>query len=112
MIGLSEFVALSARLTGRSGLDPKIASLYLAALTADRNKRRRLANLVHGAQNDADLEREIILYWYTGIYKSGKEARLATYREAVLWKAAKIAAPGTCAGPFGFWAQPPAEAGQ
>jgi hypothetical protein len=104
---LSEFLTLSTRLTGKSLLDPKLASLYLTALEADPKKRGRLIDLARGRRSDPDLERAIILSWYTGIYKSGKEDRLATYRDAIVWNVLGYPAPGTCGGPTGFWAQPP-----
>ena len=110
-IGLSEFLALSTRLTGKSGLDPAVAGLYLNALAADPHKRARLADLAHGRRSHSDLEREIILSWYTGLYQSGRDLRVAAYRQALVWKASGISTPGTCAGPFGFWSRPPAEAG-
>jgi hypothetical protein len=68
---------------------------------------RRLAGLAHGRQSHPNLEREIIQVWYTGTYKSGKEGRVAAYREALMWKAMGTPAPGTCGGAFGFWARPP-----
>jgi len=108
-VTLSEFLALSSRLTGKSALDPAVANIYLTALTADPNKRGRLAGLARSGRSDAGLEREIILSWYTGIYKSGDEGRVAAYRDAVLWKATGLEAPGTCAGATGFWARPPEE---
>ena len=106
---LDEFLSLSARLTGRSRLDPKIARLYLSALNATPEKRGPLADLARGRSSHPELEREIILSWYTGFYKAGGQIRLATHTGALLWKALGTPAPGTCGGPMGFWAQPPAE---
>ncbi len=108
-VSVSAFLALSTRLTGRPGLDPKIASIYLNALAADPGRRGRLANLARGRSSDIDLEREIITSWYTGIYKAGSENRLATHRGALLWKAMGVSAPGTCGGATGFWTRPPEE---
>jgi hypothetical protein len=104
-IGVTEFLVLSSRLTGKTGLDPKIAKAYLSAQPADQ--LRRLAGLAYGRQSHPNLEREIILLWYTGTYKVGKESRLAGYREALMWKVMGTPAPGTCGGAFGFWARPP-----
>ena len=108
-ISLSEFLALSTRLTGKTGLDPKIASIYLTALVADPQRRQELADLAYGRHSHAGLEREIIRSWYTGTYKSGDEGRVATHRQAVMWKTLGISAPATCGGPMGFWASPSAE---
>lgn len=107
-VSLSEFLNLSTRLTGRTRLDPRIARVYLSALLADTNKSSRLAELVRGRPH-ADLEHEIILAWYTGVYDTGGEKRLATHRDALMWRALGVAPPATCGGPFGFWARPPAE---
>jgi hypothetical protein len=107
-VGLPEFLKLSTRLTGHKGLDPGIAKVYLAALLADAGKRSRLADLV-GGRPHADLEREIVQAWYTGIYDAAGEKRLATHRQALMWKSLGVAPPSTCGGPFGFWARPPAE---
>ena len=109
-ISLAEFLALSTRLTGKTGFDPKIATIYLTALAADPGQHQRLTDLAQGRQSHPDLEREIVLSWYTGTYKLGSEGRVAAYREAIMWKASGIPAPGTCGGPTGFWARPPAEA--
>ena len=108
-ISLPEFLTLSTRLTGRAGLDPAIGRIYLTALLADPDKSRRLVDLARGRSSQSDLEREIIVAWYTGLCKSGREDRLATYRQALVWKALAIPAPGTCGGPLGFWARPPKE---
>jgi hypothetical protein len=110
-ISLSEFLALSTRLTGKTGLDPKVASVYLTALAADTKRRQELADLAYGRQSHADLEREIIRSWYTGKYKSGNQGRVATYRQALMWKTVGISAPATCGGLMGFWASPSAEIG-
>ena len=108
-IRISEFLTLSTRLTGHTKLDPKVASVYLSALLADVTKRGRLADLVRRGSSHPELEREIILAWYTGIHDSGGEKRLATHRGALLWNSLGVSAPGTCGGPTGFWARPPAE---
>jgi hypothetical protein len=110
-VSLSEFLALSARLTGKTGLDPKVASIYLTALVADPKRRPELADLAHGRHSHADLEREIIRSWYTGTYKSGNQGRVATHRQALMWNTLGVSAPATCGGPMGFWARPSAEIG-
>jgi Membrane bound FAD containing D-sorbitol dehydrogenase len=109
-IGLPEFLTLSTRLTGKTDLDPEAANIYLTAFAASPRQRARLADLTQGRQSHPDLEREIILAWYTGLCKSGSESRMATYRGAMTWKALGIPAPGTCGGTTGFWAQPGTEA--
>jgi hypothetical protein len=107
-VTLSRFLTLSTRLTGRRGLDSKIAAIYLNALAADPDRRRRLASLTGGGR-DIELEGEIITSWYTGVYKAGGEDRLATHRGALLWKAMGVPVPGNCGGATGFWSRPPEE---
>ena len=81
---------------------------YLAGLLSDPKNGSRLKALASGRASDPDLEREIILNWYTGVYKAAGESRLATHSGALLWKALGIPAPGTCSGKTGFWSKPPA----
>jgi hypothetical protein len=107
-IRLNEFMALSVRLTARTGLDPDLGRTYLTGLLSDPRNEPRLEALAHGRASDAELEREIILNWYTGVYKAAGESRLATHSGALLWKALGTPAPGTCSGKTGFWSKPPA----
>ena len=109
-IRLNEFMALSARLTARSSLDPNLGRIYLTGLLSDPKNEPRLSALAHGRASDAELERDIILNWYTGVYKAGGESRLATHSGALLWKALGTPAPGTCSGKMGFWSKPPGTA--
>jgi hypothetical protein len=104
-ITLPQFLALSTRLTGRAGLDPKVGRVYLTALLAVPRNREPLAQRAP----DPELEREIILAWYTGVYSANGQIRLATHSGALIWKALGTPAPGTCAGEMGFWSRPPAD---
>ena len=99
-------MALSSRLTARSGLDLNLGRTYLAGLLNDPKKAPSLETLVHGRGIDVALEREIILNWYTGVYKVAGERRLATHAGALVWKALNLPAPGTCSGKTGYWAKP------
>jgi len=96
-----EFLALSARLTGHANLNRAAADALLKALLAKPGYAGRLA------RPDAALEREIIVAWYTGTYEAGGEQRLFTHSGALQWPAIGVPTPGTCAGRFGAWAQPP-----
>jgi hypothetical protein len=108
---LDEFLELSRRLLGRSKLDPEVARVYLDALSADPDSAVHLATLVQSNGNptpeQAALSRTIIEWWYTGVYTRDGKPRLATHTGALVWSALGMAAPGTCAGPFGAWSQPP-----
>ena len=107
-IRLNEFMVLSERLTARTGLDPNLGRIYLTGLLTDPKNEPRLNALTHGLQSDVELEREIILNWYTGVFKAAGESRLATHSGALLWNALGTPAPGTCSGKTGFWSKPPA----
>jgi fructose 5-dehydrogenase small subunit len=108
---LDEFVELSQRLLGRSKLDREVAQIYLNALLVDANNSIYLATLVQMNGNptpeQAALSRTIIEWWYTGVYTIDDKPRLATHPGALVWSALGMPAPGTCAGQFGAWSQPP-----
>jgi hypothetical protein len=108
---LDEFVELSQRLLGRSKLDRDVAQIYLNALLADADNTIYLATLVQMNGNptpeQAALSRTIIEWWYTGVYTIDGKPRLATHTGALVWSALGMPAPGTCAGQFGAWSQPP-----
>jgi len=106
-ISLQEFLALSRRLTGRAELDPKIGQIYLTALLAVPKNGELLAGLARGGSSRPELESEIILAWYTGVYQSGGQSRLATHTGALVWKALGTSAPGTCVSEMGSWSREP-----
>jgi hypothetical protein len=98
---LDEFLALSSRLTGHSNLDRQAAGIFLKNLLATPG-----VTAARLARPDANLERDIIVAWYTGVQQVRGEARLVTHTGALQWRALGMPAPGTCVGPFGTWAQP------
>ncbi|MFN3323724.1 MAG: sugar dehydrogenase complex small subunit [Bryobacteraceae bacterium] len=97
---LPDFLALSSRLTGKRGLDPKIGEIYFRALLADP------------PASGVELEKAIIRCWYTGLYGRGDAMRSAGYRSALMWKAMGIPAPGSCHGRLGDWSQPLSRTGR
>ena len=97
---VEEFRALSSQLTGFDNLDRDIAGILLKNLIATPGNTARLA------RPDAELERDIIAAWYTGVHEVRGEAQLVTHTGALQWRALNMPAPGTCAGPFGAWAKP------
>ena len=97
---LDEFLALSARLTGYTNLDRDTAAVLLKGLLATPGNASRLAF------PDPELEREIIVGWYTGVHEGRGEAQMITHTGALQWRALCMPAPGTCVGPFGTWANP------
>jgi hypothetical protein len=111
--GIDRFLALSARLTGHTALDPIAGRLYLDALMASPARRTLLLDLLGGRGTDPPhsvLERDIVESWYTGVYDANGERRVATHGGALVWKAIGTPAPGVCAGMTGDWARPPGAA--
>ena len=98
---LDEFLALSSHLTGHSNLDRQAAGVFLKNLLATPG-----VTAARLARPDADLERHIIVAWYTGVQQVRGEAQLVTHTGALQWRALGMPAPGTCVGPFGTWATP------
>ncbi|HZO53277.1 MAG TPA: sugar dehydrogenase complex small subunit [Bryobacteraceae bacterium] len=108
-VGLREFLELSSRLTGRRDLDPNLGRIYFNALVGVAKNRQLLDEVARREKSHPELESQIILAWYTGVYEAAGQRRLATHRGALLWKALDMPAPGTCAGQPGFWSRPPEE---
>lgn len=110
-IALDEFLELSGRLLGRSKLDREIAQIYLDAVLSNADDAVQLAYLVESNANPTPemktLATTIIEWWYTGVYTLDGKPRLATHSGALIWSALGMPAPGTCAGTFGAWSQPP-----
>jgi fructose 5-dehydrogenase small subunit len=108
---LDEFLEVSQRLLGRSKLDPQMAQIYLDAVLSNADDAVQLAYLVESNANPTPemkaLAGTIIEWWYTGVYTVNGAPRLATHSGALMWSALGIAAPGTCAGRFGAWSNPP-----
>ncbi len=129
-LGLQQFLALSAVLTGVDNLSPDEGRVYLQALRASDEFDVPLDELYRqaGFEDDApptaieDLEAQgvfeseasstladtIIEYWYTGVYTTPEgEQAVATYVDALAWKALAFTKPNSiCASP-GFWEERP-----
>jgi hypothetical protein len=127
---LEEFLALSAVLTGIENLDPVLGHVYLQSLQASSDFEVSLAELYEragfraagpptdvealanagtfAAETTQKLADKIIEYWYTGVYDTaGGEQAVATFVDALAWKALHYTKPPTiCASP-GFWAERP-----
>jgi hypothetical protein len=98
-VSLEEFVRLSERLVRRSPLDRNAAAIYLDALVASHGGTFPALN--------ADLERTLIEWWYTGVCEVKGERRVATHTGALMWDAMGVAPAGSCAGEFGAWSRAP-----
>jgi hypothetical protein len=104
------FMDLSRQLTGQTMLDPIVGRLFYDAL-AQSEHAGALARLLAEGKVDDDqagaLEEQIVLQWFTGIYRSGAATRTATYEGALMWSAMAVPGPpGFCHGGLGFWSQP------
>ena len=130
---LEGFLALSALLTGIENLNPQIGRIYLDSLAASTPAEVSLADLYRQAGfAEADkttwpgsieeleqrgifaqdttraLADKIIEYWYSGVYETANgEQAVATFADALVWRAVRYTKPLTlCAAP-GFWAAAP-----
>lgn len=129
---LDDFLTISALLTGfdKQDLDPGLGRTYLASLQARPNPELKLTDFYTqigfrssapprslqeladtgalGQDQPRTLANKIVEYWYTGIYDTGNGPAVATFREALAWKALGFAvAPTTCLGSPGVWAEQP-----
>lgn len=107
-----------------TGVEPtKLTALtdaLLAVFEAQRPVILRLAALTH-ATPPADLTaaiagtpmapvaKALAAAWYTATIGTGATTHLISFEDALVWKVAGFdSTPGSCAGEFGFWAEPPA----
>ena len=126
-LSLDEFLRLSTLLTGVSNLNPELGQLYLqnlntthgAAALADLYTETGLrtteppTNVTLAAATDsldqstlAPLAATVTKLWYSGTYtaESG-EATVATFADALAWKALAFTKPPTICGAPGFWSE-------
>lgn len=124
---LTQFLALSRVLTGYDRLDPVVGQVYLDSLGRGGSgmsvdELARAAGLPGETPALADLEaaglfedpeaqelaQAILNMWYTGVYQNAEgEDQVATYVDALVWRALTFTKPLTICGSPGFWAQAP-----
>lgn len=127
---LTQFLALSAALTGVPNLNPTLGRVYLQSLVNDSELGLTPADLFMKVQDEigtstvslADLEAaavfeqeetrkladKIIEYWYTGTYKNEQEeTAVATFVDSLAWKVLDYTKPQTICGAPYFWASRP-----
>jgi hypothetical protein len=52
--------------------------------------------------------RRIVAEWYSGMYEAGQGPAVATFEDALLWRALSYTKPlADCGGEMGHWAAPP-----
>ena len=101
---------LSAEITGVADLDPGLGQTIYALLGLESQIDSLLQRSPEdsAAEARAALEVEVISAWYSGIVESAAGPRLASYEEALMWRALDFTKPmGYCGDGFGSWALPP-----
>lgn len=128
-ITLEQFLAFSSLLTGFDALDQELGRVYLRALQSGEDSASVLtaaysaasagsntlppdAEALAGAgffeqQEMSDMAAQIAGMWYSGVYQQDGEDRVATYVDALAWKALHFTKPPTICGSYGFWATEP-----
>jgi hypothetical protein len=103
-----EFMALSQRLTGSSGLDQGVAGTYLGAFLA-AGQGPELRKLVDASGAPASpLADAIVAAWYSGLYQTAAGPAVGDFGGALVWSALAFSKPpGECGGETGYWASAP-----
>lgn len=107
--GLTQFITLSAQLTGRQpqDLDQEVA-VRLFRIFERRGLTLRLAQLARNPSRHPVLAQELIAAWYTGVCLTASGSSVVAFNEALLWDVADfLHAPSTCGGPTNYWSRPP-----
>lgn len=105
-IELSDFIALSQKLTGRDDLAEDIARGMLNAFSAI-GRDGDIADMIAGESND-ELAGAIIAAWYSGKSPDPDALDVLTYTDALTWQAIEYTKPmAYCGGAMGYWADPP-----
>lgn len=129
-LSVTEFLALSALLTGFNNLNPTIGAVYLNQLQGQATSGVTVADLYQRAgfrspappqtldamtqtgifddEKTRDLADQIIEMWYSGVIQQGEEAQVVTFVDSLAWRAVSYTKPQTICGPYpGFWADRP-----
>jgi hypothetical protein len=107
-VTVAEFVALSERLTGASGLDRGVAETYLGAFLAAGQGPELRALADASGDPTSPLADAIVAAWYSGLYERGGATAVGDFGGALVWSAlAFTKPPGECGGETGYWADPP-----
>jgi hypothetical protein len=105
---VDQFLQLSERLTGASGLDPDVAKTLLGGFVATGHAAA-LADLARSDPVSASaLADAIVAAWYSGLYETGKGPAVSDFNGALVWNALGFTKPfANCGGEIGYWAEPP-----
>jgi hypothetical protein len=110
-VSLDQFLRISNRLLGIDDLDWNTAGKFLEGLRAS-GREAVLGRFVNGVDTSSEAARnlanDIVASWYSGIYETGNGPAVATYNEALMWRALGFTKPlASCGGPTGYWNSPP-----
>jgi hypothetical protein len=110
-VSLDQFLGISSRLLGIDDLDRNTAGKFLEGLLTS-GREAVLGRFVNGVDTSSEAARtladDIVASWYSGIYETGHGAAVATYNEAMMWRALSFTKPlGNCGGATGYWNSPP-----
>jgi hypothetical protein len=107
-VSAAEFLALSQRLTGASGLDQGVAETYLGAFLA-AGQGPALRELAGAAgEPTTPLADAIVAAWYSGLYDKDGGQAVGDFGGALVWDALAFTKPfAECGGVTGYWAGPP-----
>jgi hypothetical protein len=105
---VEQFLQLSERLTGASGLDADVAGTILGAFLATGLGPGLQALAAGGQQRDGDLADAVVAAWYSGLVDTGHGTAVADFTGALVWNALTFTKPfAECGGEFGYWQNPP-----
>jgi hypothetical protein len=115
---LDDFMRLSTALTDHAGLDKELGQVYLDALLHTPQDEDDLTSLLTGLEEgelhayvreeSPPIAREILLAWYTGHYPTMSGPKVATFTQALAWRAlGYTTAPSLCGGTMGHWGDKP-----
>ena len=118
---LTRFMQVSIVLTGFDNLSPQLAEVYMQSIGNEDNDAT-LEDLYSRLDADApmtlDQMREagvledtafsglissIVKHWYTGTYQDGENTVVATYTDALAWRALDFTKPRSICGTPHFW---------
>ena len=118
---LTRFMQVSMVLTGFDELSPQLAEAYMQSISREDNDAT-LEALYSRIDSDAPLTLEqlresgvleeaafsglissIVKHWYTGTYQDGENTAVATYTDALAWRALDFTKPRSICGTPRFW---------
>jgi hypothetical protein len=110
-VSLDQFLSISNRLLGIDDLDRNTAGKFLDGLLASGREvvlGRFVSGVDASSETARNLANDIVASWYSGIYETGHGPAVATYNDAMMWRALGFTKPlGNCGGPTGCWNNPP-----